>query len=42
MTIVCNIDRGTVEYMAKDRKKSSLAGCFEGLTDEQLQGIEAW
>lgn len=41
MTVVCDIDSGTVEYVAEDRKKSSLAGFFSQLTPEQILGIEA-
>jgi transposase len=41
MTIVCDIDAGTVEYVADDRKKESLAGFFQGLSDEQRGAIEA-
>lgn len=41
MTVVCDIDQATVEYVADDRKKTSLRGFFETLTDAQLAGIEA-
>jgi transposase len=41
VTVVCDIDRGCVEYVAQDRKKSSLAGYFQTLNSEQLQGIAA-
>ena len=40
MTIVCDHDRSTVEYVADDRKTSSLEGYFESLTDKQLADIE--
>lgn len=41
MTIVCDIDHGTVEYVADDRKKESLAGFFQGLSAEQRGAIQA-
>lgn len=41
MTIVCDIDQGTVEYVADGRKKESLAGFFQGLSAEQRSAIEA-
>ena len=41
MTIVCDIQNGTVEYVAEDRTKESLAGFFQGLSDHQRQSIEA-
>jgi transposase len=40
-TLVCDIDRGTVEYVAEDRKKESLDGYFQGLSQRQLEGIAA-
>ena len=41
MTVVCNLDRATVEYVAEDRKAESLAGYFESLSPLCLQAIEA-
>jgi transposase len=41
ITVVCDIDRATVEYIADDRKKESLDGYFDGLADEQRNGIQA-
>jgi transposase len=41
MTVVCDIDRGTVEYVAEDRKTESLGEYFASLTGEQRQAIEA-
>jgi transposase len=41
VTLVCDLDRSTVEYVAFDRKKISLDACYESLTEEQLAGIEA-
>lgn len=40
-TLVCDLDRGTVEYVAEDRKVESLAGFYEKLTAKQLARIEA-
>lgn len=41
MTLVNDLDRATVEYIADERTKGSLDGFFEGLTPRQLEGIEA-
>jgi transposase len=41
ITIVSNLDEGTVEYIGDDRKKESLDGYFAGLTPEQRVSIEA-
>jgi transposase len=41
MTVVNDIERGTVEYVTEDRDKASLQRYFQELTDEQRQGIEA-
>jgi transposase len=41
MTVVNDIERGTVEYVTEDRDKASLQRYFSKLTDEQRQGIEA-
>jgi len=41
MTIVCDIERGTVEYVGEGRKKASLDRFFDGLAPEQLQSIDA-
>lgn len=40
-TLVSDIDRGTVEYIAKDRKKTSLDAYYQGLTAKQRTGIQA-
>jgi len=40
-TLVSDLDRGTVEYVAKDRKTASLDGFYRTLTADQLAGIEA-
>jgi transposase len=41
ITLVCDLDRGTVEYIADDRKKASLDTYYQSLSAEQLAGIEA-
>ena len=41
LTLVCDLDNGTVEHIAEDRKQESLGSYYEGLTPEQLDGIEA-
>jgi transposase len=41
MTLVCDLDRGTVEFIAFDRKKSSLDAFYESLSSKQLAGIRA-
>ena len=41
LTLVCDLDRSTVEFIAEDRKQTSLAGYFTGLSADQLAGIEA-
>jgi transposase len=41
VTLVCDLDRGTVEYIADDRKKSGLDAYYQSLSKEQLAGIEA-
>ena len=41
VTLVCDLDRGTVEYVADDRKQSSLDAYYQSLSEEQLAGIEA-
>jgi hypothetical protein len=38
---VTDLIRTTVEYIAKDHNKESLAGFYEGLNMRQLAGIEA-
>jgi len=40
MTVVCDLNQSTVEYVAEGRKAESLAGYFESLSSEQLGGIE--
>lgn len=41
LTLVCDLDAGTVEYLADDRQQGSLDGYYQGLSEEQRQGIEA-
>jgi transposase len=41
MTVVCDLDRSTVEYVAEDRTTESLAGYYRALSVERRQGIEA-
>ena len=41
VTLVCDLDRSTVEYIADDRKKTSLDAYYQSLTQQQLAGIEA-
>ena len=40
-TLVHDLDRGVVEYIAEDRKQESLDKYFEGLSGKQLAGIKA-
>lgn len=40
LTLVCDLEGGTVEYVAEDRKQESLEGYYKGLTVEQRAGIE--
>jgi len=41
VTLVCDLDRGTVESIADGRKKASLDAYYQSLSKEQLAGIEA-
>ncbi len=41
LTLVCDLEEGTVEHIAEDRKQESLEGYYAGLSPEQLDGIEA-
>ncbi len=41
MTVVCDLERSTVEHVAEDRKIESLQSYWESLTPKQLAGIEA-
>ena len=41
LTLVCDLEQGTVEYVGEDRKQGSLEAYYEGLSLEQRAGIEA-
>jgi hypothetical protein len=41
LTLVCDLDEGTVEHIAEDRTQKSLDGYYAGLTQAQRDGIEA-
>lgn len=41
VTMVCDLDRGTVEYLGENREKTSLDAYYLSLTKRQLAGIEA-
>ncbi|MEE9533092.1 MAG: ISL3 family transposase [Acidimicrobiia bacterium] len=41
MTVVCDLEQASVEYVAEDRTIESLSGFWRSLTPEQLEGTEA-
>ena len=41
LTLVCDLDEGTVEYVSEDRKQQSLEAYYDGLTPMHREGIEA-
>jgi transposase len=41
VTMVCDLNRGTVEYLAENREKTSLDAYYASLSKEQLAGIQA-
>jgi transposase len=41
MTLVADLERGTIEFIAFDRKKSSLDAFYQSLSSKQLTGIRA-
>jgi transposase len=41
ITVVCDLDRATVEHIADERRQSSLDSYFKALSPEQLQAIGA-
>jgi len=41
VTMVCDLNRGTVEYLAENRDKTSLDAYYTSLSEEQLAGIQA-
>ena len=40
-TVVCDLERSTVEFVAEERKTASLAGYYAQLTDEQKSALQA-
>jgi transposase len=40
-TIVCDLERSTVEFVAENRTTESLAAYYQQLTDEQRRGLKA-
>jgi transposase len=40
MTLVCDLERSTVEYIGEDRKETSLAAYFDAFPKEQREKIE--
>jgi transposase len=40
VTLVCDLDRGTVEYLAENREKTSLDAYYRSLSSRQLAGIQ--
>jgi transposase len=41
VTLVCDLQRGTVEYLAENREKTSLDAYYASLSKKQLAGIQA-
>jgi transposase len=41
ITVVCDLERGTVEHLADERRQASLDSYFEQLTSEQREAIQA-
>jgi len=41
VTLVCDLNRGTVEYLAENREKTSLDAYYASLSKRQLAGIQA-
>lgn len=41
LTLVCDLEKATVEYIGEDRKQASLEAYYAGLTAKQREGIEA-
>jgi transposase len=41
LTLVCDLEQGTVEHIADDRKQASLDSYFTSLSEAQRSGIEA-
>jgi transposase len=40
ITLVCDLNRGTVEYLAENREKTSLDAYYASLSNQQLAGIQ--
>jgi len=40
VTLVCDLNRGTVEYLAENREKASLDAYYASLSKKQLAGIQ--
>jgi len=40
-TLICDLEKGTVEYVVDDRKQESLEEYFKQFTKQELSGIEA-
>ena len=40
VTLVCDLNRGTIEYLAENREKTSLDAYYASLTKKQLAGIQ--
>ena len=40
MTVVCDLERATVEHVAEDRKAEGLQAFWNSLSPEQLNGVE--
>lgn len=41
LTLVCDLDEGTVEHVSEDRRQESLEAYYDGLTPKRRAGIEA-
>lgn len=41
LTLVCDLDEGTVAHVSEDRKQESLEAYYDGLTPKRRAGIEA-
>ena len=41
ITLVCDVERSTIEYIGDERKQATLDAYYDGLTEKQLDGIEA-
>jgi transposase len=39
VTLVCDVDQSTVEFIAEERKQASLESYFAGLSEAQLAGM---